>query len=497
MTKGPSTKILGLFLLRLGTTTTVTHKTLLYVLAPLCIAAIAACSSTAPSAQAMREHDKRNDFVVETPETTFAPLADESVETDRWSGMLGGAAYHIEVPKARWNGKLAVYAHGYAGDGNKLAVQNPRIRRYLIDNGYAWAASSYSKNFYDVQAGVEDTNALTLAFNTIAARNGRPLPAPTRTYLFGISMGGHITAAAIEAEAQATTRSKAHYDGALPMCGVLGDTELFDHFAAYQLAAQQLAGLPAAGFPDPKWGSIADYVRTTLFNSTSSFATPTAQGMRLKNIVMNLTGGARPIFDEGFASDSLQKVVWGGFGRTGDINGILANNTSVVDTRHIRYRFDAPDAVVEAFNAGIKRTVADANANPLRTDGVRWIPKINGEFSIPVLTLHTLGDMYVPFMMEQVYQQRAAAKGNASHLVQRAIRAPGHCDFTVAEQATAFADLAQWVETGTKPAGDDVLTASVLQQPHYGCTHTDNTVGVDDVAGVKDWRAKGRLPACN
>lgn len=411
--------------------------------------------------------------------------------------MIGTAAYRIEVPKTHWNGKLAVYAHGYAGDGNKLAVQNPLLRRYLLDNGYAWAASSYSKNFYDVQAGVEDTNALTLAFNNIAARNGRPLAVPTRTYLFGISMGGHITAAAIEAEAQATTRSKAHYDGALPMCGVLGDTELFDHFAAYQLAAQQLAGLPASTFPDPNWRAIAPDVRTALFNSTTSFATPTAQGARLKSIVMNLTGGARPIFDEGFANDGLQKVVWDGFGRTGDINGILVNNTSVVDTRRIRYRFDAPDAVVDTFNASIKRIVADTNANPLRSDGVRWIPKINGEFNIPVLTLHTLGDMYVPYMMEQVYLQRATAKGNAGHLVQRAIRAPGHCDFTVAEQATAFTDLAKWVETGTKPAGDDVLTASVLAQPRYGCSYTDNTVGVDDTATVKTWRAKGKLPACN
>jgi lysophospholipase L1-like esterase len=104
--------------------------------------------------------------------------------------------------------------------------------------------------------------------------------------------------------------------------------------------------------------------------------------------------------------------------------------------------------------------------------------------------------MYVPYMMEQVYLQRATAKGNQTHLVQRAIRAPGHCDFTVAEQATAFADLAQWVETGAKPAGDDVQTARVLAQPNYGCAHTDNTIGVDDAPAVKTWRAKGKLPNC-
>ena len=457
---------------------------------------LAACSQVPTAPSDIREHDQRNSFVP-PKDTTFAAMQALNVDTDRWAGVLGGAGYRIEVPKSGWNGKLVLWAHGYAGVSNALTVQNPPIRRYLIESGYAWAASSYSKNYYDVRAGVEDTNALTLAFTNISAANGRILSAPSRTYLIGFSMGGHIAAAAIEAEALATARNKARYDGAMPMCGVLGDTELFDYFAAYQLAAQQLAGLPAAKFPTPRWNSdIANDARTTLFNSTKSFATPTAQGMRIKNIVMNLTGGQRPIFNEGFSFDSWHSAVWSAFGNSGDVSGILATGKNVADTHRIRFRFEAPDTVVDTFNAGIARATADADANPLRADGLRWIPKINGEFSVPVLTLHTLGDIYVPFHMQQVYRQRAAAKGNSDRLVQRAIRAAGHCDFTVAEQTAAFVDLAKWVETGVKPAGDDVLTASVVAAPEYGCTHTDNAVGVDDGAVVKTWRTAGKLPAC-
>ena len=73
--------------------------------------------------------------------------------TSRWAGVLNGAAYQVEVP-ANWNGKLVMYAHGYAGTGALLNVGPPSIRRYLIQNGYAWASSSYSKNYYDVRAGV-------------------------------------------------------------------------------------------------------------------------------------------------------------------------------------------------------------------------------------------------------------------------------------------------------------------------------------------------------
>ena len=53
-----------------------------------------------------------------------------------------------------------------------------------------------------------------------------------------------------------------------------------------------------------------------------------------------------------------------------------------------------------------------------------------------MVTIHTLGDLFVPFSMEQVYQKRVAAKGNSDWLVQRAIRGISHCDFTVAEQVT-------------------------------------------------------------
>ena len=471
-------------------------KPYLSLLAATLTLTLAACVQMPTAPSDTREHDTRNSFVP-PKDTTFAAMQELNVDTDRWAGILGGAGHRIEVPKSGWNGKLVLWAHGYAGSGNALTVQNPPIRRYLIESGYAWAASSYSKNYYDVRAGVEDTNALTLAFNNISAANGRTLAAPSRTYLIGFSMGGHIAAAAIEAETLATARNKARYDGAMPMCGVLGDTELFDYFAAYQLAAQQLAGLPAARFPATQWNSvIANDARSTFFNSTKTFATPTAQGTRLKSIVMNLTGGQRPIFSEGFGFDSWHNGVWSVFGTSGDVSGILAAGKNIADTNRIRFRFDAPDAVVDAFNAAIARATADVDANPLRADGVRWIPKINGEFSVPVVTLHTLGDIYVPFHMEQVYRQRAAAKGNSDLLVQRAIRAAGHCDFTVAERVAAFADLSKWVETGVKPAGDDVLTASVVAGPDYGCTHTKNAVGVDDGAVVKTWRTTGKLPAC-
>ena len=455
---------------------------------------LAACGggSSDPVAEEARPQDSRNSSTVSAASLPFAAIDGATVETDRWTGINAGAGYRIEVPK-NWNGMLVMYAHGYAGEGNALTVSNPAFRRYLIDNGYAWAASSYTKNFYDVRVGVEDTNALANAFVRIAAANGRALAEPSRTYLTGVSMGGHITAAAIEDVAQQTAINKRKYQGALPMCAVLGDLSLYNYFGAYQLAAQKLAGLPATSAPTTDWTTIAPRVRDAMFGSQTSFSTVTPQGQKLKDIVMNLTGGPRPIFDQGFANAPLQNTVWGTFGRDGTINGIL--NKQGIDTTGTVYRFNASAAEVADFNATIVKWVPAPDANRLRSDGLRWVPQVNGQFRIPVVTLHTLGDMYVPFHMEQVYRDRAEANGSGQWLVQRAVRAPSHCDFTVAEQSEAFKALAEWVEKGTKPGGDDVKTPATLANSNYGCTYTRNAGGRDDSASTVATRAA--MPACS
>ena len=459
--------------------------------------ALAACGGGSDEPEETRAHDSRNSFVPANPAaTTFDALAAQAGDTvdtrttSRWAGVQDGAAYRVEVP-ANWNGRLVMYAHGYAGDGNVLAVQNPGIRRWLIQNGYAWAASSYSKNYYDVRAGVEDTNALALAFNRIATANGRTLAAPTRLYITGVSMGGHITGAAIEKEARETARNRVRYHGAVPMCGVMGDTELFDYFAAAQVTAQAMAGVPAHPFTG--WSAIEPQVRAALF--TTFPGTPTALGLGYMSVIKNLTGGERPLYNLGVAVGSFS-APWGTFGGDGTITGIL--NKSVLDTTRFTYTIDGDTAASAALNAAAQDLTPVADANRLRRDGLRWIPKVNGEIDIPVVSLHTLGDLFVPFSMQQIYQKRVAAKGNSGRLVQRAIRGVSHCDFTVAEQVEAFQAMVQWEQGGAKPGGDDVVTPATVAAPTYGCTYTRNTLGPDDSGTTAQLRGliAAQSPAC-
>jgi acetyl esterase/lipase len=449
--------------------------------------AVAPPPPPAPVAEEVRPQDTRIFAPVAPIATTFAAMATavgdvtDMSTTSRWAGVLGGAAYQVEVP-ANWNGKLVMYAHGYAGTGATLGVNPPSIRRYLVQNGYAWAASSYAKNYYDVRAGVEDTNALALEFVAIATKNSRTLAAPSKIYITGHSMGGHITAAAIEDEAASTAVHKVKYAGAVPMCGVVGDTELFNQFAAMQVTAQAIAGVPS--YPSNKWSEVNTLVTNTLFTTFPS--APTAKGQQYLSVVQNITGGPRPMFNLGIAFGGSFPSAYGTFGSDGTVTGILTKN--VLDTNAYTYVIDGDVAGSAALNASALKLTAVADANRLRTDGLRWIPKINGEFKIPVVTIHTLGDLFVPFSMEQTYQKRVAAKGNSAWLVQRAIRGVSHCDFTIAEQNEAFDAMIKWESTGTKPAGDDVVTAAVVAAPSYGCTFTKNTLGPDESGTVKALR---------
>jgi acetyl esterase/lipase len=383
------------------------------------------------------------------------------IDTTRYWGIHNNAGYRMEVP-ANWNGSLVLWAHGYRGDGLELTVDDPPIREFLVASGFAWAASSYSQNSYNVAQGAKDTHALGEFFSDQVGE-------PNRVYVTGASMGGHITAVMIE-------QWKNEYDGALPACGVLGDHELFDFFLDFNLVAQALAGIQAE-FPAP-----SDYMFVTvpaikasleLFPGTFPF-TLNAQGQALMAVTMLQSGGPRPVFNQGF-------FFWNGFAGDflfsfGMLDGTVPNSPGVVvGNMDTVYQFDLDPALTPAelaLNESVLRVSEEPQGRVPK--GLANVPVVDGDIRIPVLTLHTLGDLFVPFSMEQIYAQRVAEQGASDLLVQRAIRDFGHCSFTAEELIGGFVDLVNWVEFGVKPAGDDVLDMAAVADPNFGCTFTSD-----------------------
>ncbi|GAA5435134.1 alpha/beta hydrolase [Deinococcus aquaticus] len=440
--------------------------------------ALAACSRTPVPAAETRAQDTRT-FTAITPTLTATAGADLYQGT--MDGIRGKAAYAIEVP-ANWNKQLIMYTHGYAGDGPELRVQTPSLRAYWLSLGYAWAASSYSSNYYDVQAGVEDTNALANSFSTLT---GGKYAQPSKNIIMGFSMGGHVAAAAVEKETAQTAKNRTTYAAAMPACGVMDEEYEFQWLGDYTLVAAHLAGLGSKTFPQgtDTYKALLPDILNASFSSYSGalWQENATQGAKLREVARNLTGGDRPVFNLGFRVAALQGAVFSTGGSDGTVTGILPRN--IYGNANTTYRWTngaTPTAAEVAFNASILRVTPAQNPNPAVNGRVRYLPRVNGEVSVPVLTLHTTGDFYVPFKHQQLYRAAMTAAGNGDRLVQRAVRAPGHCDFTAAELVEGFNDLVKWEAGGAKPAGDDVTTPAVIADPNYGCKFTRGTrAGVD------------------
>jgi pimeloyl-ACP methyl ester carboxylesterase len=448
------------------------------IAAPGAVAPVAADERRSVSDNGHDDNDDDDDdnapspYFVDPAKLPFDALP--GTPSDRYFGVLKGAGYRIEIPK-NWNGGLVLYAHGIrlgAGanvrqllDVPELTVSNPPLRQHLLANGYAWAASSYSRNGYAVETGVRDSMRLLRHFR-------KRFEEPERVYAMGHSMGGHIVGVLAEKHAR-------HFDGAQPMCGVMGDVQLFDFFLDYNLVAQTLTD-PPAEFPPPP-----EYLQRVAFDvlpklGFSPPGTPgqfpfalSAAGQDLKTVVRNLTGGQRPTYDAGFIywnSPPLPFLFLLGTDDgtvAGAVDGVVVGNAGRV------YSF-APGNAASPFGATLNRDILRVrfDRDVREKFGAEGIPGITGKIGVPVITLHTLGDLFVNFSMQQVYARRVAAQKRGHLLVQRAIRDVGHCFFSPLEEAAAFDDLVKWVDQGAKPAGDKVLDAAAVAHADYGCRFT-------------------------
>jgi pimeloyl-ACP methyl ester carboxylesterase len=376
----------------------------------------------------------------ESPSTAPRSLASGALATAdvtpvSWTtaitGVTGeGSQYAIFVPQG-WNGDVVVYAHGIRDVAEAVALPTPSVaalRDALGAMGYAVTYSSFSENGWAVKDGIQRTHQLRGLFTSNVSK-------PRRTFVIGHSMGGLIALALAEQYPQ-------HYDGALPMCGVLGGAQrqvdylahvrtVFDYFYPgvlpgnaidmpldLNLNTQVLGPAQAALVGNPTGaGAMARIAQTPV---------PFASGPELIQSILTAIA-----FDARGAEDLV--------GRT--------HGHSPFDNSETVYTGLLPAALLADLNARVMRfTETPDAANYL----ARYYEP-TGELSIPVLSIHTTRDPVVPFFHESVYGARVAAAGSSGLLSQRSISRYGHCTFTIGEMTNAFSALSQWVATGAPP----------------------------------------------
>jgi len=75
-------------------------------------------------------------YTVDNPPLTPEVVGGQPTKVSQ--GIYRHAAYIIEVP-AKWNGRLAMWSHGFRGNGTVLTVDPPNfgLRDQMLGEGYA------------------------------------------------------------------------------------------------------------------------------------------------------------------------------------------------------------------------------------------------------------------------------------------------------------------------------------------------------------------------
>jgi pimeloyl-ACP methyl ester carboxylesterase len=369
-----------------------------------------------------------------------------------------GATYLIQVP-ANWNGTLFLYSHGYVvpGSPNPAAdVGDPITGAWMLRHGYALAGSSYANGGWDI------SNALPDQISTLNRFDHR-VGVPTQTIAWGHSLGGMVTAGLIQ-------RYPTRFSAALPMCGVVSggvatwNTALDAAFAFQQLIDPSVS---VVNITDPGSNLVSAL-------NAAGAAQKTAQGrarLALAAALADTPGWFTPLSPQpaanNYRAQENNQFQWAtnvtfpfAFELRADLEaragGNPSWNTGVNYFGDLLKSADLPEVVALYHKAGLSldqdlATLAAApriSADPAAKKYLKRNITYNGQLSMPVLTMHTVGDGLVVPENEQAYSSVVAKAGDSALLRQVYVNRAGHCAFTPAETITAARTLLNRLSTG-------------------------------------------------
>ena len=408
-----------------------------------------------------------------------AGTAAGSVSVTKFTGTFkDGATYLIEVP-ANWNGTLFLYSHGYVvpGTNNPATDVGDQVTRgWMLNHGYALAGSSYATTGWAVQAALPDQIHTLNVFNTLVGTK------PTTTIAWGHSLGGMITAGLIQ---QHPTR----FNAALPMCGVVSggiatwNTALDSEFAFQQLVDPSVQVVHITN-PGANLANALQAVQAA--QKTAAGRARIALGAALADTPGWFTPLSAQPGPENYLAQEANQYLWDSqvdfpfvFALRAQLEAVAGGNPSW--NTHVNYfkellkSANLKEVLALYHRAGLDldtdlaklaaapRIMADSTAVTYLRRNITY----NGNISVPVLTMHTVGDGLVVPENESAYETAVANAGNSALLRQIFVDRAGHCAFTPAETITAVKALVnrlktgQWNDTGLTPANMNAKAAAL------------------------------------
>jgi pimeloyl-ACP methyl ester carboxylesterase len=418
---------------------------------------------------------------------TPSPTPSSSPTTTTVSGSIGAAQYRIETP-ATWNGTLFLYSHGYVAPGRiNLATDSPAplISSWLLDHGYAIAGSSYSSTGWAIEDAFKDQIAVLDLFNQRFSK-------PKRVIAWGGSLGGIITAGLAQTYPD-------RFSGAIPLCGVLAGGVAtwnagLDGAYAFKTLLAPTSQLQLVGIANPQ-------ANADLAAQIFSQATVTPQGQARIALIAAL-GDLPSWFDPtgpqpaptDYAGQEAAQARWESqvdfpfeFQYRAELEQRAGGNPSWntgVDYAHQLAISSSNAEVTELYSAAGLDLAADLRAlnagtrikaDPSAAAYLDRFVSFDGNLSVPVLTMHTIGDGLVVPQDETAYGDVVRAAGKQDLLRQLFVHRAGHCAFSAAETIMAIEAMVAKLDSGNW--GGPALAPGTLNDAALALGDNYQTVG--------------------
>jgi hypothetical protein len=358
------------------------------------------------------------------------------------TGEKKGAFFQIVVPDD-WNGDLAIWNHGFDFDA---VAPNPSLgplASVWLSEGFAVAATSYSQCCWAVFNAHQDIERMLSVFKSEFGE-------PDRIWISGASLGGIVTAQAIE-----KLGNNHNVVGAYPFCGAMAGSRAWDGGIDIRLIYDVICGgvapipggatgLPSPGHPNSPFTQLNTLLATnTCMGVPFGGGGPAAAARRAQFVAVTTLPVSFIAGDMVFATHGVSNVIW----EEGKLNGGQGmSNIGVTYT----------DAAVDA---AIQRVTPDTKARKRLQQN--FTPK-GSVGSTKIVSIHTDGDGLVIVEQEQPYRDTVPAGNFSLGIVDEAGNT--HCGFTEAETLGGWEALRGWVDGGPQPTASDIQNTCLFVQ---------------------------------
>ena len=345
----------------------------------------------------------------------------------------GGAYYKIIVPD-NWNRTLVIWNHGFSlGQIEPVDDVGPLQDIQLLE-GYAVGASSFRQRGWALFKSDADLRELVAAFTA-------EFGSPDQIILYGASLGGAVTASALE------RGNLGNVVGALTLCGAMAGSRNWDGALDLRLgydavcSAEPGAAIPggAKGLPKNSGWKDSDVERAV--NACTGVDDPRSQrtARQKQNLAALLRVSQIP---ESF----LQTVM--------DF-ATLGMSELVYDRKKLKGRIGTGNKKVDygdpEINDAIKRVKAKRRFR--KKLAKNFTPKGNVG-GAKIVSLHTDKDGLVLVENQSEYAKVVSPQNLTIAIAVEPV--PTHCVFTPGEILAGWESLRDWIETGEQPTATDI-----------------------------------------